>query len=341
MQKTIVLCGGGTAGHVMPNLALLPELEKRFDRIFYVGEKGGVCERLAKAAGVDFYGVKCVKFSRNRPLKNLAIPFVLKEGIDESERVLKLLAPSVLFAKGGYVSLPPAFAAKRLGIPYAIHESDMSLGLANKLLAKGAEAVFTSFKGTYKGEIVSGNPIRDVIFEGERGRAPRFSDTKPILLVVGGSSGATAINKAIVNALPYLHAFNVIHVCGKNKDVDIQNVHSSNYCVLEYSSHIEDLYAAADIVITRAGANALSELTALGKRIIAIPLPKGASRGDQGDNAEYYRLKGLIDVIPQNELDTDKLLSAINSALRRKERTPEKGNANEMIAQKLYEIAKQ
>jgi len=338
-KKSIVLTGGGTAGHVMPNLALLPKLKEKFDNIYYIGEKGGVEERLAKEAGLDFYGITCVKFDRSRLLQNYKIPSLLRKGVVESQRLLKMLSPSVVFAKGGYVSLPVTISAKRAGVPYVLHESDITLGLANKLVKNKAELVFTSFEGTVKGELVSGNPVRREIFLGEASKAPIFSENKNKLLFVGGSSGATAINNFVVKVLPYLNDYNVIHLCGKNKSEQLKGIRSSSYLPLEYSSHIADLYAWADVVVTRAGANALSELLALGKKVIAIPLPKGGSRGDQSLNAEYYRLKGLIDVLPQDALTVENFMATLNSCMNKPKIKPLNNNAVDMISDELYKIA--
>ncbi|MBQ7652854.1 MAG: UDP-N-acetylglucosamine--N-acetylmuramyl-(pentapeptide) pyrophosphoryl-undecaprenol N-acetylglucosamine transferase [Clostridia bacterium] len=339
MKYTIALTGGGTAGHVTPNLALLPELKKYFEEIYYIGEKGGVEEKLAEKSGLDFYGVTCVKFSRSKPLQNVKIPKLLKEGVEEATRVLKLITPSVVFAKGGFVSLPAVFAARKLDIPYALHESDASLGLANKLIKGKAEKIFTSFKGTAQGEIVTGNPIRSELYFGDASRAPSFPHNRPVVLVVGGSSGAASINQTVEKALPYLNEYNVAHITGKGKGNSAKGITLDNYRAIEFSDRIQDLYAQADVVVTRAGANALSELVALGKRVVAIPLPKGASRGDQSENAEYYRLKGLIDVLPQEELNEETLVERIERAMSTPERTPIKSRAAAVITRELYEIA--
>lgn len=256
-MKTIVLTGGGTAGHVLPALAIVPELKKRFDRICYIGGSG-VEKTLAMGAELPYFETETAKFRRSLSLKNFAIPFKMIKGVKEATEHLKRLKPAVVFGKGGYVSLPSVIAAKKLGIPVVVHESDFSLGLANKIAEKhfGAK-VLTAYPETAAenpSRIFVGFPLRDSLFTGQKERAARFLEfdgSRPVLLVVGGSSGSVAINEAVKAALPkLLETYDVVHVMGKNS---LRYSDSPHYKPIAYSEAIENLYALADVVVSRAG----------------------------------------------------------------------------------------
>lgn len=306
----IVLTGGGTGGHIIPNLALVPELKKHFDEIHYIGGYG-MEKRLVEAKNLPFYSTDVIKLDRANLLKNLKIPYVLMKAVRQATVILETLKPDLVFSKGGYVALPTCFAARRLHIPIVVHESDMTLGLANKLVSKFAKLVLTSFEETKGGEY-AGNPVRNEIFEGKKARAVqnyKLPANLPLALIVGGSSGSTAINDAVYNALPSLTAdFFVVHIAGKSRDTAIK---AKNYLQLEYASDIYDLFAAADVVVTRGGANSLAELASTGKRTLVIPLPKGSSRGDQVDNAMSYQKRGLVTMLEQSRLTPESLSESI------------------------------
>lgn len=340
-MKTIVLTGGGTAGHVLPALAIVPELKKKFDRICYIGGSG-VEKTLAMDAELPYFETETAKFRRSLSLKNFAIPFKLIKGVKEATEHLKRLKPAVVFGKGGYVSLPSVIAAKKLGIPVVVHESDFSLGLANKIAEKhfGAK-VLTAYPETAAenpSRIFVGFPLRDSLFTGQKERAARFLEfdgSRPVLLVVGGSSGSVAINEAVKAALPkLLETYDVVHVMGKNS---LRYSDSPHYKPIAYSEAIENLYALADVVVSRAGAGAVSELSALEKSAVLIPLPAGASRGDQLDNAYYAKKYGAV-VLEQADLSTLTLLSAIAEAKSVKMR-PMSPPANKKIADILFAVA--
>lgn len=329
-MKTIVLTGGGTAGHVMPALALIPELKKYFENIYYMGEKGGIEEKLAIEHGIVFFGTKAVKFKRGVVWENFKIPKLLTDGIKDAQSILKRISPDVVFAKGGYASLPTALACRKLKIPLVIHESDMSLGLANKVCVPFAKKVLTTFENTYKKGVCTGNPIREEIFSG----IPKniyFSEKKPVILVMGGSKGSLKINETIKKYIDELGKYNIVHIVG-NSPVEIK---ASNYYSLKYANDIQNYYALADVVITRAGANALSELTALGKRVIAIPLPKGASRGDQVQNAYYYKDKGMIEVLEEDDISLSTLTGLIEKVLNNSPRATIKNDTNKRIVEEI------
>lgn len=337
----IVLTGGGTGGHIIPNLALVPELKKYFDDIHYIGGDG-MERQLVKAAGLPFHRTEVIKLDRTHILKNVKIPFVMISAIRSAISILDTLKPDLVFSKGGYAALPTCYAARRLNIPVVVHESDMTLGLANKLTAKFAKLVLTSFAETQGGEYI-GNPVRNEIFSGKKARAIqnyKLPVTKPITLIVGGSSGSSAINDAVYQALPLLtKTFFIVHIAGKSRDT---NIKAENYLQLEYSYDIFDLFAAADIVVTRGGANSLAELAAIGKKTLVIPLPKGASRGDQVDNAVSYQKRGLVTVLEQQDLSPKSLAENIKNLFD----TPRAGiksfsaDVNAKIVQRLLEVIK-
>ena len=312
-MKTIVLTGGGTGGHVIPALALLPELKEHFQKIIFIGS-GGIEQRLAKEKGLPFYAVSCVKLYRKNILKNVKIPLLLLKGITECEEIFDEIKPDVVFSKGGYVALPACLAAKKKAIPVVCHESDYTMGLTNKITSRFAAKTLTSFEAT-PGGICTGNPVREEIFFGSKQRADQKYPLRPgkkTVLFCGGSQGAAAVNKAVYDALPELtDKYNVLHVSGKTGDRSVKDTDS--YKQIEYASDFPDLLAAADIVVGRAGANTLFEVAALGKPMLCIPLPKGTSRGDQLLNAEEFKKRGFVDILPQEDLFTESLLYKIDS----------------------------
>ncbi len=311
-MKTIVLTGGGSGGHIIPNIALIPYLKKHFDKIYYVGEAGGMEEKIAKSNNIPFYPIKAIKLDRVKLMRNFKIPFVLPKYISEAVELLEKLNADVVFSKGGYVSLPITYACKKLNIPYIVHESDKSLGVANKLAAKAAKKVITSDSRCNKDNkyITLGTPIRDEILQGNASKiVTKFNlDSKrPTILVVGGSLGAKAINDCVVSCLGTLTKnYNIIHLTGKGKLPDVK---TSNYYPVEYVDNIGDYYALATLVIARAGAGVITELQAIGIRSILIPLPESASRGDQLENAK----KSNFTVIRQEDLTPELLCEKINT----------------------------
>ena len=309
-KNSIVLTGGGTAGHCIPCLSLLPELEKSFDKIYYVGSENGVEKKLATDAGLTYFSVPCVKLVRKLTLKNLAVPFTLAKGVTEAKKLLEKIRPDVVFSKGGYVALPVCLAAEKLKIPTVLHESDLSLGLANRLARKKATLLLTGFGQTaenYPRAVFTGNPLRRELLQKRDRRAIidkyGFKEQKPVLLVIGGSQGAGKINDALRNSLDkLLENFCILHIAGKNKTSGIKR---DGYYETEYVSDMGAAFAAADVCVSRAGANALAELVALKIPTLAVPLPKGNSRGDQEENAAYYARRGAIRVLEEKNLTTD------------------------------------
>ena len=336
-MTNIALVGGGTAGHVMPNLALLEELKKRFDDVIYVGSPSSMEERICKTKNIPFYPTETTKFYRRKIWKNLSIPFVLAKGAAQAKRVLKEKNVDVVFSKGGYAAVPTVLAARFLGIPVVCHESDKSMGLANRFTALFAERVYTAFSETYKKAKVMQTPIRKEIFQGRK--SDFFPNKqKRTLLFMGGSLGAKAINEALSeNYAALSDKYNILHITGEGG----LPLKTNSYVSIPFCENIADLFESADLVVSRAGASTLGELTALGKRVIAIPLPKGESRGDQEQNAAAYKKLGLINVLPQDALKGNDLVAVIDDIITKRPPAPAYDRRTpERLAAELFDIAK-
>lgn len=323
-MATIVLTGGGTAGHVMPHLALLPYLKKNFENVYYIGSENGMEKSIIEKTGIEYFSVPCAKLVRSFTVKNFKIPFTLFHGIKKSGKILDELKPDVIFSKGGYVSLPVVIAAKKRNIPVIAHESDYTVGLANKISARYCEKVLTAFPETaktLKNGVHVGLPLRRSIFTANKADSLKnfgLSGKKPVILITGGSLGASAINSALRTALDkILPNFDVLHVCGKS---NLSGLDKKGYVELEFTDKMDMALCAADLCVSRAGANTVFEMASLAKPMLLIPLPKGISRGDQILNAEYFKKIGLCDVLYQENLSPNSLIDAINS-LYKKRRT--------------------
>ncbi len=315
-MRTIVLTGGGTAGHCTPNVALLPYLQEHFDKIYYIGSEKGIEKDIIKKTSIPYYSTNCVKLERNKLISNLKIPFVLLKGIKSSTDILKKIKPNVIFSKGGYVAVPTIIAGKKLNIPVISHESDYTIGLANKLTSRYCKKVLTSFEDTskeLKNGLHVGPPLRNELFNVDKSTALKFfnlSGFKPILLITGGSQGAKAINDAIRIILQdLLKTFDIIHICGKNNRDE--SLTQKGYIQLEYLDKIEYAFNVCDVCVTRAGSNTLFELLSLKKPCLVIPLPKGASRGDQILNANYFHKKNMINLLFQENVNPNIFLKEI------------------------------
>lgn len=322
-MKKIVLTGGGTAGHVTPNIALIPELKKQGYDIYYIGSYDGIESKLIPELGIPYYGISSGKLRRYIDLKNISDPFKVIKGLRQARHLLKKIRPDVVFSKGGFVSVPIVVAAKSKKIPCVIHESDMTPGLANKICIPCATRVCTNFPETLKHlpqekAVLTGSPIRQELFHGDRAKGLAFcgfNTRKPVILIIGGSLGAVAVNTAVRNILPdLLKEFQVIHLCGKDK-LDKSLSGTEGYVQYEYiKDELSDLMAASDIMISRAGANAICEILALRKPNILIPLSAQASRGDQILNAASFEKAGYSIVIQEEDVTDDKLLAAVHQA---------------------------
>ena len=320
-MKRIVLTGGGTAGHVTPNIALLPKLYELGYDVHYIGSYNGIEKTLMEACNVPYYGISSGKLRRYFDLKNFSDPFKVLKGFSEAYKLLKKLKPDVVFSKGGFVSVPVVIAAGRLHIPVVIHESDMTPGLANKLSIPSASKVCCNFPETMnhlpkEKAVLSGSPIREELMTGDRQKALKFtglSGTKPVLLIIGGSLGSVVVNEAVRSILPkLLKKFEIIHLCGKGK-LDQSLSAMNGYVQYEYiSEELKDLFALSDIVISRAGANSICEFLALRKPALLIPLSAAASRGDQILNAHSFEKQGYAAVLEEEQLNGDTLYDALN-----------------------------
>ena len=316
-MKKIVLTGGGSAGHVTPNIALLPALKNAGYEITYMGSYDGIEKKLIGDFDIPYVGIATGKFRRYLDPKNLTDPFRVIKGFSEARKFLKTYQPDVVFSKGGFVSVPVVRAAASLGIPCIIHESDMTPGLANKLCIPVARKVCCNFPETMKlihsdKAVLTGSPIRVELSQGNKLAGLDmcgFSANNPVIMVIGGSLGAANVNKVVREALPTLLTdFQVVHLCGKGK-VDNLLLSTPRYKQFEYiKAELKDIFAMADLVISRAGANAICELLALKKPNILIPLPASSSRGDQLLNARSFEAQGFSIVLNEDDL-TPELLS--------------------------------
>ncbi len=319
-MKRIVLTGGGTAGHVTPNIALLPHLKKLGYDIQYIGSYDGIEKKLIEELGISYHGISSGKLRRYFDIKNFSDPFRVAKGFFQAKKLLKQLKPDIIFSKGGFVTVPVVQAAKTQHIPVILHESDMTPGLANRLALPAALKICCNFPETVshlpEGKaVVTGSPIREELRHGNRLSALQFcgfTADKPVLLIIGGSLGSVAVNQAIRSILPeLLQSFQVIHLCGKgNLDPSLND--TSGYVQYEYiKNELADLFALADIVVSRAGANAICELLELRKPNLLIPLSAAASRGDQILNAASFQKQGFSVVLQEEDLTSDLLLDRI------------------------------
>lgn len=327
-MKKIVLTGGGTAGHVTPNLALLPKLTELGYEITYMGSLDGIEKKLISDFNIPYYGVPVGKLRRYLDPKNFTDPFKVIKGYNEARKYLKEIKPDVVFSKGGYVSVPIVRAAASLKIPCIIHESDLTPGLANKLCIPKAKKVCCNFPETFdklpkdKAEL-TGSPVRAELFEGNAETAFEmcgFNKEKPVIMVIGGSTGSVAINKAVRAALPeLLKEFQVVHLCGNGR-IDNMLLTTEGYKQYEYlKGELKDVMAMCDIVISRAGANAICELLALKKPNLLIPLSKAASRGDQILNATSFEAQGYSLVLQEEDLDEISLVNKVHELYENRE----------------------
>ncbi len=315
-QKKILLTGGGTAGHVTPNLALLPYLKAEGYEIVYVGSETGIERTLIEAEGIPYYSISTGKLRRYLSKENVKDMFRVAKGIAEAKKLIKKLQPELVFSKGGFVAVPVVLGAKSNHVPVIIHESDITPGLANKIAMPSARVVCSTFPETLqyvpKGKGVhTGTPIRKELFEGDRQKglqACGFDGEKPVLLMMGGSLGAVKLNNCLREILPELtKTFDVIHLCGKG-NLDAHLREEKGYMQFEYvSDGLNDLLAAADCIVSRAGSNSISEFLALKKPHLLIPLSAKASRGDQILNAASFEKQGFARVLDEDEMTAESM----------------------------------
>ena len=318
--KKIVLTGGGTAGHVTPKLALIPALQKNGYEIIYIGSEQGMEKGLIEKVNIPYYGIPTGKIRRYLSAKNVTYIFRVVSGVSEATKLIKKLKPDIVFSKGGFVAVPVVLGAKLNKVPVVVHESDMTPGLANRIAMPFAKKVCTTFPETLeyipKGKGVNtGTPIRKELFEGNKQQGLKlcgFTDQKPTIMMMGGSLGSVKINVQLRGALPtLLKDFQLVHICGKgNLDKKLEN--KKGYKQFEYlSEQLSDIFAMADVVISRAGSNSISELLALKKPNLLIPLSAKASRGDQILNAESFEKQGFSMVLQEEDMTYASLEKAV------------------------------
>ena len=321
-MKKIVLTGGGTAGHVTPNLALIPSLQELGYEIHYIGSYQGIEKKLIENAGIPYHGISSGKLRRYFDVKNFSDPFRVLKGYGEALKILKTYKPDIVFSKGGFVAVPVVLAAKHFKIPTIIHESDMTPGLANKICIPSAAKVCCNFPETLnylpkEKAVLTGSPIRKELLEGDRLSGLQYtglSANRPVILVIGGSLGSVTVNNAVRKILPkLLPQYQIIHICGKG-NLDQSLINTPGYIQYEYvDAPLKHLFAAADLIISRAGANSICEILALRKPNILIPLSAAASRGDQILNARSFEKQGFSTVLEEENLTEDSLYQAISS----------------------------
>jgi len=339
-MKKIIMTGGGTAGHVTPNLALVPLLKEKGYEIFYIGSYTGIEKKLVEDAGITYYGISSGKLRRYHDWKNFTDPFRVIKGFSEANQLMKHIKPDVVFSKGGFVSVPVVMAAARQHIPAIIHESDMTPGLANKLAIPFASKVCCNFPETMQylpdGKAVhTGSPIRKELFSGNKEAGLEFTGfntDKPVILIMGGSIGSRFINNAVWASLDtLLEKFQIVHLVGKG-NINNDLVGRAGYKQYEFiSEQLNDIFAMTDLMISRAGANSISEILALKIPNILIPLSAAASRGDQILNAASYEKQGFSTVLQEEELTGELLVSSVEDVYARRDEIKEKMASSKLL----------
>lgn len=313
-MKKIVFCGGGSAGHVIPNVAIIEGLKNLVECV-YLGTDG-IEKHICEENGIEFHEFNAAKLVRGKIICNLALPYKLHKSVKDVKKILERIKPDLVFCKGGYVSVPPAIAAKKCGIPVITHESDLSAGLANKFIAKKCEKVLCSFPQTVKSfqnGIFTGTAMRTSLFGRDRAEArKKFNlDMRPTLLVAGGGNGSAKINDVVRRIAPAVcKDYNILHLCGKGKTASMDIY---GYRQIEFENDAGAVYTCADAAVARCGANTANELIALKIPALFIPLENRRSRGDQIKNAQYFESAGLCRVMRERELDESKLIKSVYS----------------------------
>ena len=347
-MKKIVLTGGGTAGHVYPALAIKEELNNDYE-FHYIGGNGMEKNILSDYKDIIYHQISTVKLERKFTFQNLLIPFKLIKSINQSKKILKEIKPNIIFSKGGFVAVPVVIAAHKLGIPIISHESDLTLGLENKIILHYCDKMCVAFEKTssYNSKcIYTGQPIRKKVLKGNKKKI-KFENSdksKPYLLVMGGSTGAKFINEKVWKNLNDLTKnFNVIHITGKQaKDVK----HHKNYLQVPYAENIGDYIDLADIVLSRAGSGAINEFLTLKKPMLLIPLSKKCSRGDQIENAKLFTKLGYSEIMEEEDYDDKMFMIKIKNLYQNKEKyiknmqNAKIPNANEKIKDLIEQIEK-
>ena len=324
----IIMTGGGSAGHVTPNLALIPKLKEKGYKIKYIGSKNGIEKKIIEEENIPYYAISTGKLRRYFDFKNFTDPIKVVKGIIEAKKIIKKEKPCLIFSKGGFVSVPVVIGAYLNKVPVVAHESDITPGLANKISSRYCRKICVTFPETLKHikdnkGVLTGTPIRNELLQGSRLKGLNicgFKNEKPVLMIIGGSLGSKIINETVRHILEeLLKDYNVIHICGKgNLDNNLINI--EGYQQFDYvKDELKHLLAASDYVISRAGANTIFELLALKKPNILIPLSAKASRGDQILNASSFEKNGFSIVVQEDDLNSEILLEKIKYLENNKE----------------------
>lgn len=331
----IIMTGGGSAGHVTPNLALIPGLKRLGYEVEYIGTENGIERKIVCDENIKYNIISSGKLRRYFDVKNFSDPFKVLKGVFEALKIIRKEKPNIVFSKGGFVSVPVVIGAYLNRVPVIIHESDITPGLANKISIPFATKVCVTFPESLnhiKGNkaVLTGTPIREELFKGSKIKGKLicgFEEEKPVLMIIGGSLGSKIINDTVRDMLHrLLKKYNIIHICGKG-NIDNNFLESKGYKQFEYvKEELTHLMAAADIFISRAGANVIFELLALKKPSVLIPLSAKASRGDQILNAESFRKSGFSEVIQEEELNQNVLFDKLNYVFENKNLFMEKIN---------------
>jgi UDP-N-acetylglucosamine--N-acetylmuramyl-(pentapeptide) pyrophosphoryl-undecaprenol N-acetylglucosamine transferase len=332
-MKKIVFTGGGSAGHVTPNLAIIPQLQAKGWEVEYIGSRNGIEREIIEQAELPYHGISTGKLRRYFAVENFKDPFRVMKGLWESIFILRKLKPDLVFSKGGFVAVPVVLASWVNRIPIIIHESDMTPGLANRISIPFATRVCVTFPETIQHfgsekAVHTGTPIRPQLFQGSviRGRMLcDFVSTRPVLLVTGGSLGSEVLNRLVRTQLDeLLKTFQIVHLCGKGK-LDPALGNRMGYRQFEYlNEQLPDVLAMADVVVSRAGSNIIYELLALKKPQLLVPLPITSSRGDQIANARSFEKSGFSRVVEEEELTPDRLVEEVRHLYRDRERYKER-----------------
>lgn len=347
-MKKIVLTGGGTGGHVTPNIALLPSLAKNKYDIHYIGSKNGIEKEIVSGFDIPYYSISTGKLRRYLDFKNVTDAFRIVKGVGDAVKIIKKISPDVIFSKGGFVSVPVVLAGKLCGVPVIIHESDITSGLANKIAMPFATAVCVAFPEAIETveknkAVLTGTPIREELFSGKRSEGLNhcgFKDDKPVILMIGGSQGSKKLNSYLRESLGVLlKKYNVVHICGKG-NLEQSLLNTSGYKQLEYvKDELPHIFALADLIISRAGANSIYEILALKKPNLLIPLSKEVSRGDQILNADSFSKQGFSLVMQESDLTAgtltgsiEKLFSSKSSYIKNMEKSSLKNGVGEVMS---------
>ena len=348
-KNLVFFTGGGTGGHIYPGLAVADELKtlssskNKEIKICWIGCSKGMDKKIVeKATGPDgnptinkFYGIPSGKLRRYFSLKNFSDLFRIAGGFFAALHILRREKPGILFSKGGFVSVPPCLAAKLLHIPVYTHECDFTLGLANRLNFKSADFMFVSYEETkkrlgtenQKRVIVTGNPVRPVFYKTDAAKGREFlglskDSAKPVLLVLGGSSGARQINQLVYDNIDFLcKNFTVVHQTGllnadDDKSAQLVEEYKDSYKPYNFIyQEMPDVVSAADLILSRAGANSIWEAAVLAKPMLLVPLCGSGTRGDQVDNAEFFKEHGAAEVLLGDQADSQHLVEELTKML--------------------------